>query len=69
MRSIVHIGQKLVVDHFLKNGGSLFTGGTDPEEAIIWVDDIEVVFDHMGYQEWLWLRVVSGAIRGAGRIW
>lgn len=37
--SVVHAGQKWDVDRFLKNRGSLFTGGTDPEEAITWFDD------------------------------
>lgn len=44
---------------FLKNGGSLFSRYTDPEEAVIWFDDTKVVFDHMGCPPCLWVRVAS----------
>lgn len=37
----------------VKNDGNFFMGGIDPKEAIIWFDDTELVFDHMGCPEWL----------------
>lgn len=42
------------MDHFLKNGGSLFTGGIDPEAALVWFDDTKVVLEHMGCPSEFW---------------
>ena len=59
------------VDRFLKNGGVLFFGelGADPEVALMWFDDTEVVLEHIGCPADLWVRVVGGAIRGHARTW
>lgn len=51
-------------DCFLKNGGILFTRGTDPKAALIWFDDTEVVLEHMGCPLELWVQVTDRVIRG-----
>lgn len=61
---VVHLGHKWDVNYFSKNGGILFTGGIDPDAAIIKFDT-EVVLDNMGCPPWLRVRVVVGAIHGA----
>lgn len=34
----------------------------------MWFNNTELVLD-MGYPEWLWVQLASGAIRGTGQIW
>lgn len=56
------------VNHFLYNGGSLFTRGTNPTGTLVWLVDTKVLLEHMGCPLELWVLVTGGAIRGKGRI-
>lgn len=37
------------VDRFLKNGGQLFYGSTDPEVALEWINMVHGVLMHMDF--------------------
>lgn len=50
-----HPSSKWDVDRFLKNRGSHFTRGIDPEAVLVWFDDNEVVLKHMGCPLDLWV--------------
>lgn len=43
------------MNHFLENGGRLFTAGTDPKATLVWFDYIEVVLEHMRCPLDLWI--------------
>ena len=43
-----HDRERWDVDRFLKNGGHLFYGSTDPEVSLGWIDAAKVVLEHIG---------------------
>ena len=57
------------VERFLRNGGRLFYGSTDPEVALIWLDTARSVLEHVGCPPDLWVRMATGAMQQGSKVW
>ena len=57
------------VERFLRNGGRLFYGSTDPEVALIWQDTARSVLEHVGCPPDLWVRMATGAMQQGSKVW
>ena len=64
-----YCGERWDVDHFLRNGGRLLYGSTDPEEALIWLDTARSVLEHVGCSLHLRVRMATGAMQEGSRVW
>lgn len=53
---------------FLKNGGDLFYGSTNPKLAMEWVDLEWAILTHMGYPPELWVRMATWAMKSMGKL-
>ena len=63
-----YCGERWDVDCFLRNGGRLFYGSMDPEEALIWLDTARSVLEHLGCQLDLRVRMAIGAMLEGSRV-